>query len=76
MPHGAPGRADKATPPVSAEPGEAEMTAEMLDLERSIARRASATSRAPPAAACESTERFRRGTPRILFEKLRDLIGR
>jgi hypothetical protein len=47
----------------------------MLDLERSIARRARTTSREPPAAAGESTERFRRGTTRIVFEKLRDLVG-
>ncbi len=75
MPHGAAGRADNRTPPVVADPGDAQPTAEMLDLERSIARRARAASRDPHAAACESTERFRRATTTILFEKLRDLIG-
>jgi hypothetical protein len=72
MPNGAPGRPDAGTLPAAAEPGEAQLTAELLDLERSIAGCASRDQR--PAAG-ESTERFRRGTPGMLFEKLRDLIA-
>jgi hypothetical protein len=83
MPHRPASRADDPTAPLVAEAGEKRLpTAETLDLERSIARRARAASGDPDAAATipplvrERAARFRRGARTIFLEGLRNLVER